>query len=137
MHFQIYKNKIFPTKKTRIFQHLYLIFLFFFLSQWKRLWQLVSGINFETPTKIVNEELSSVTPQLLDGLKQFHTNKPGSDPKLKDVLKKSGQEKLLTFTQKLQQYLVRFFVTLLWINDLKFCCRIWTPSKHGTFSAIT
>lgn len=101
-----------------------LIFIFFFLSQWKRLWQLVSGINFETPTKIVSEELSAVTPQLLDGLKQFHTNKPGSDQKLKDVLKKSGQEKLLTFTQKLQQYLVRFSVALLWNNDLTYVCRI-------------
>lgn len=81
-----------------------------FCSQWKRLWQLVSGINFETPTKIVNEQLSSVAPQLLDGLKQFNTNKPESDQKLKDILKKSGQERLQTFTQKLQQYLVRFLV---------------------------
>lgn len=74
------------------------------------MWQLVSGINFETPTKIVSEQLFSVAPQLLDGLKQFNTNKPESDQKLKDILKKSGQERLQTFTQKLQQYLVRFLV---------------------------
>lgn len=77
------------------------------------MWQLVSGINFETPTKIVSEQLSSVAPQLLDGLKQFHKNKPESDQKLKDLLKKSGQEKLLVFTQKLQQYLVSQIKSLI------------------------
>lgn len=99
----------------------------------------MSGINFETPTKIVSDQLSSVAPQLLDGLKQFHKNKPESDQKLKDLLKKLGQEKLLTFTQKLQQYLVsvlglKFPTTFYVINVFSF--RIWTPSKPGTSSVI-
>uniref|UniRef100_A0A336LW21 CSON001696 protein n=1 Tax=Culicoides sonorensis TaxID=179676 RepID=A0A336LW21_CULSO len=73
--------------------------------QWKRLWLLVSGINFETPTKIVQEQLSSVSKQLLEGLNQFKKNSTESDEKLKTLLKKLNQEKLLTFTQRLQQYL--------------------------------
>ena len=76
-----------------------------FRTDWKRLWQLVSGIHYETPESTVKEELLKVSKELQDGLLQF---KPANATKnnLEKLLKEKKQEKLLAFTLRLQELLV-------------------------------
>lgn len=72
---------------------------------WKRLWQLVSGIQHETPESTVHEELLNVSKELQDGVLQFRKHS-ASEVKLEDLLKEKKQQKLLPFTQNLQELLV-------------------------------
>ncbi|XP_012160281.1 nucleoporin NUP188 homolog [Ceratitis capitata] len=74
------------------------------ITDWKRLWQLVSGIHHETPESTVREELLNVSKELQDGVLQFRKRK-ASNVKLEDLLKEKKQQKLLPFTQNLQELL--------------------------------
>lgn len=74
-------------------------------TDWKRLWQLVSGIHHETPESTVREELLNVSKELQDGVLQFR-KRAASNVKLEDLLKEKKQQKLLPFTQNLQELLV-------------------------------
>lgn len=81
-------------------------FSFHFSVNWKRLWQLVSGIHHETPETIVLEELLLVSNELQDGILQYRSAS-SSNIKLEDLLAEKKQQKLLEFTQKLQELLVK------------------------------
>ncbi|XP_017478764.1 PREDICTED: nucleoporin NUP188 homolog [Rhagoletis zephyria] len=74
------------------------------ITDWKRLWQLVSGIHHETPESTVREELLNVSKELQDGVLQFR-KRSASNVKLEDLLKEKKQQKLLPFTQNLQELL--------------------------------
>ncbi|XP_067632280.1 nucleoporin Nup188 [Eurosta solidaginis] len=74
------------------------------ITDWKGLWQLVSGIHHETPESTVREELLNVSKELQDGVLQFR-KKSASNVKLEDLLKERKQLKLLPFTQNLQELL--------------------------------
>nr|XP_036219125.1 nucleoporin NUP188 homolog [Bactrocera oleae] len=74
------------------------------ITDWKRLWQLVSGIHHETPESTVREELLNVSKELQDGVLQFR-KRAASNVKLEDLLKEKKQQKLLPFTQNLQELL--------------------------------
>ncbi|CAD7013526.1 unnamed protein product [Ceratitis capitata] len=74
------------------------------ITDWKRLWQLVSGIHHETPESTVREELLNVSKELQDGVLQFR-KRNASNVKLEDLLKEKKQQKLLPFTQNLQELL--------------------------------
>ncbi|XP_053962764.1 nucleoporin Nup188 [Anastrepha ludens] len=74
------------------------------ITDWKRLWQLVSGIHHETPESTVREELLNVSKELQDGVLHFR-KRATSNIKLEDLLKEKKQEKLLPFTQNLQELL--------------------------------
>lgn len=76
-----------------------------FRTDWKRLWQLVSGIHHETPESTVKEELLNVSKELQDGLLQFKTAKSTQND-LEKLLSEKKQEKLLPFTLRLQELLV-------------------------------
>lgn len=69
---------------------------------------LVSGIHHETPESTVQQELMNVSKELLDGLLQFLPIS-ASNTKLEKLLKDKKQEKLLAFTQRLQELLVSWF----------------------------
>ncbi|XP_038118197.1 nucleoporin Nup188 [Culex quinquefasciatus] len=75
--------------------------------QWKKLWQLISGIHYETPSAVVRDKLLDVSKELTDGLVQFR--KAGSDKssaeRLQKMMKERKQEKLLGFATKLYQFL--------------------------------
>lgn len=74
-------------------------------SQWKRMWQLTSGIHYDTPKKTVLEKLLEVSKELQDGLHQYKMNSKMSNGKLEKMLKDTKQEKLLSFTKRLYLYL--------------------------------
>lgn len=76
-----------------------------FSTDWKRLWQLVSGIHHETPESTVQEELMNVSKELQDGLLQFKTANSTKN-NLEKLLTEKKQEKLLPFTLRLQELLV-------------------------------
>lgn len=87
-----------------------IIFCNFNCSQWKNLWQLTSGIYYETPQDTVVKELRAVSTELLNGPKSNGTkqksiannNKPS---KLVENLKKQFEDKLTPFIEKLKQHL--------------------------------
>ncbi|XP_061392564.1 nucleoporin Nup188 [Musca vetustissima] len=74
------------------------------ITDWKKLWQLVSGIHHETPESTVLEELTNVSQELQDGLLQFKTSND-SKTTLEKLLAEKKQEKLLPFTIRLQELL--------------------------------
>ncbi|XP_037942076.1 nucleoporin NUP188-like [Teleopsis dalmanni] len=74
------------------------------MLDWKRLWQLVSGINYETPEDTVQTELLSVAKELECGLLQFK-DMSASTIDIEKLLQQKKQEKLLMFTQRLQELL--------------------------------
>lgn len=70
------------------------------------MWQLVSGIHYQTPKSTVKEKLMDVSKELQDGLLQYKKNTPQSSEILEKSMMKNKQEKLLLFANKLQQFLV-------------------------------
>ncbi|XP_055853683.1 nucleoporin Nup188 [Episyrphus balteatus] len=74
------------------------------ITDWKRLWQLISGIHYETPEDTVKEKLLNVSKELQDGLLQFKSSN-SSNTNLETLLKEKKQEKLYPFTKKLQELL--------------------------------
>ncbi|XP_058830469.1 nucleoporin Nup188 [Topomyia yanbarensis] len=75
--------------------------------QWKKLWQLVSGIHYETPNSVVRDKLTDVSKELTDGILLYKKagSDRGSEEKLQKMMKERNQQKLLTFAMKLHQYL--------------------------------
>ncbi|XP_017079209.1 nucleoporin Nup188 [Drosophila eugracilis] len=74
------------------------------IIDWKRLWQMVSGIHYETPQDTVREELMNVATELQAGVHQFK-QKSASNVQLATLLKEKKQDKLLPFTERLQDLL--------------------------------
>ncbi|KNC21791.1 hypothetical protein FF38_03233 [Lucilia cuprina] len=74
------------------------------ITDWKRLWQLVSGIHHETPESTVKEELINVSKELQDGILQFKTANSTKN-NLEKLLSDKKQDKLLPFTLRLQELL--------------------------------
>lgn len=71
---------------------------FSFHSSWKKLWQLISGIHYETPRQVVAAKLEEVLPQLLAGL--------GSKPSETDVAREiKDKPTLFAFSRQLATYL--------------------------------
>lgn len=68
-------------------------------SSWKQLWQLVSGIHYETPCEIVAEKLADVANELRDGL----LSKPAADSTIAKVI--TTKATLLAFSTSLEHYL--------------------------------
>jgi len=65
---------------------------------------MVSGIHYETPQDTVREELMNVASELQAGVLQFKP-KNASSLELGTLLKEKKQEKLLPFTERLQDLL--------------------------------
>ncbi|XP_053685205.1 nucleoporin Nup188 [Sabethes cyaneus] len=75
--------------------------------QWKKVWQLISGIHYETPNAVVQDKLMDVSKELTDGIllyRKSHADK-ASEAKLQTMMKERHQQKLFTFATKLYQYL--------------------------------
>lgn len=70
-------------------------------SQWKKCWQLISGIHFETPQRQVLERLRALSAHLVDGLKP--TKQPAAQQikQAKDACPKDWQP----FVEMLQHYI--------------------------------
>lgn len=114
---------------------------FNFSVNWKRVWQLVSGIHHETPESIVMEELLLVSTELQDGILQYRSSS-SSTVKLEDLLAEKKQQKLLEFTQKLQDLLVClkkysvFGLINFYLLAKSYLFRIWTVSNAGKLCVI-
>lgn len=112
-----------------------------FSVNWKRVWQLVSGIHHETPESIVMEELLLVSTELQDGILQYRSSS-SSTVKLEDLLAEKKQQKLLEFTQKLQDLLVClkkysiFGLINFYLLAKSYLFRIWTVSNAGKLCVI-
>jgi len=84
------------------------LFIFNFpfrFSQWKKLYQLISGTFYNESLDVVKKKLLDVQTEIQDGISGFI--KPSSDSveKLEKLMKEKQQEKLIPFTQKLYQFL--------------------------------
>ncbi|XP_055534694.1 nucleoporin Nup188 [Wyeomyia smithii] len=75
--------------------------------QWKELWQLISGIHYETPNVVVQDKLLDVSKELTDGILLYRKCSADkvSETKLQNMMKERHQQKLFTFAVKLYQYL--------------------------------
>uniref|UniRef100_A0A1A9X3K7 Nucleoporin NUP188 n=1 Tax=Glossina brevipalpis TaxID=37001 RepID=A0A1A9X3K7_9MUSC len=100
------------------------------ITDWKRLWKLVSGIHHETPESTVLEELLNVSQELQDGLLQFKGT-TASNTKLEKFLFEKKQEKLLTFTLRLQELL-----DLESVQCWEILCYYLTNEYRGTASSL-
>ncbi|KAH8401738.1 hypothetical protein KR009_007585, partial [Drosophila setifemur] len=98
---------------------------------WKRLWQMVSGIHYETPKETVLAELMNVTTELQAGVLQFKP-KRASDVQLNMLLKEKKQEKLLPFTERLQELL-----DLESVQCWEILCYYLTQEYRGSASLLT
>ncbi|XP_017147680.1 nucleoporin NUP188 homolog isoform X1 [Drosophila miranda] len=101
------------------------------IKDWKRLWQMVSGIHHETPRDIVREELMSVCSELQAGVLQFKP-KSASDVQLEALLRDKKQEKLLSFTERLQD-LLNIESAQCW----EILCYYLTQEYRGSASLLT
>uniref|UniRef100_A0A1B0GBY2 Nucleoporin NUP188 n=1 Tax=Glossina morsitans morsitans TaxID=37546 RepID=A0A1B0GBY2_GLOMM len=100
------------------------------ITDWKRLWKLVSGIHHETPESTVLEELLNVSCELQDGLLQFKGT-AASKTKLETLLAEKKQEKLLAFTLRLQELL-----DLESVQCWEILCYYLTSEYRGTASSL-
>ncbi|KAG4075361.1 hypothetical protein HA402_003152 [Bradysia odoriphaga] len=75
------------------------IFRNFLNSQWKKLWQLISGNNLNTPNEIVLEKLREVSKELIDGVKEQR-----SSGKNKNDVDRKHKEKLQPILDNLQHH---------------------------------
>ncbi|KAM8711470.1 hypothetical protein ACLKA7_000590 [Drosophila subpalustris] len=101
------------------------------IYDWKRLWQMVSGIHYETPQDTVREELLNVCSELQAGVLQFKP-KSASDIQLAVLLKEKKQEKLLPFTERLQE-LLNLESAQCW----EILCYYLTKEYRGSASLLT
>ena len=81
------------------------------------MWQLVSGIHFETPRKDVEDRLVDVSKELQDGIFMYKKNDKASDEKLAKIIKERNGQKILPFAQKLQQFLVTIPIKLNYLKN--------------------
>ncbi|XP_055610232.1 nucleoporin Nup188 [Uranotaenia lowii] len=75
------------------------------IIQWKKLWQLISGIHYETPNGVVRDKLLDVSKELTDGILFYKKADKTSADKLQKTMKDRNQGKLIAFATKLYQYL--------------------------------
>ncbi|XP_052839879.1 LOW QUALITY PROTEIN: nucleoporin Nup188 [Drosophila gunungcola] len=101
------------------------------ITDWKRLWQMVSGIHYETPQQTVREELMNVATELQTGVLQFKP-KSASNVQLGTLLKEKKQEKLLPFTERLQDLL-----DLESAQCWEILCYYLTQEYRGSASLLT
>ncbi|SPP74611.1 nucleoporin NUP188 homolog [Drosophila guanche] len=101
------------------------------IKDWKRLWQMVSGIHHETPQAMVREELMSVCSELQAGVLHFKP-KSASDVQLEALLRDKKQEKLLSFTERLQD-LLNIESAQCW----EILCYYLTQEYRGSASLLT
>ncbi|XP_017866977.1 PREDICTED: nucleoporin NUP188 homolog isoform X1 [Drosophila arizonae] len=101
------------------------------IYDWKRLWQMVSGIHYETPKGTVREELLNVCSELQAGVLQFKP-KSASNVQLCALLKEKKQEKLLPFTERLQE-LLNLESAQCW----EILCYYLTKEYRGSASLLT
>ncbi|ALC41498.1 CG8771 [Drosophila busckii] len=101
------------------------------IYDWKRLWQMVSGIHYETPNDTVREELMQVCSELQAGVLQFKP-KSASNVQLSVLLKEKKQEKLLPFTERLQE-LLNLESAQCW----EILCYYLTKEYRGSASLLT
>lgn len=72
-------------------------------SQWKKLWQLISGIHYATPNKTVRAELASIKTELLNGI---HCDDSPTSASAAMIPKPANcPDSLVPFIDKLTQYL--------------------------------
>ncbi|XP_041771504.1 nucleoporin Nup188-like isoform X1 [Anopheles merus] len=79
--------------------------IIFCSSQWRKLWQFVSGIHYGTPNADVKEKLFQVSKELVDGILHYKKPTKASEEKLQKLIKDRNQLKLQPFANKLHQYL--------------------------------
>lgn len=101
------------------------------IHDWKRLWQMVSGIHYETPQDTVKKELLNVCSELQAGVLQFKP-KCASNVQLALLLKEKKQEKLLPFTERLQE-LLNLESAQCW----EILCYYLTKEYRGSASLLT
>ncbi|XP_064547907.1 nucleoporin Nup188 [Drosophila montana] len=101
------------------------------IYDWKRLWQMVSGIHYETPRGTVRDELLNVCSELQAGVLQFKP-KSASNVQLAVLLKEKKQEKLLPFTERLQE-LLNLESAQCW----EILCYYLTKEYRGSASLLT
>ncbi|XP_017054002.1 nucleoporin Nup188 [Drosophila ficusphila] len=101
------------------------------ITDWKRLWQMVSGIHYETPQETVREELLNVATELQAGVLQFRP-KSASNVQVGTLLKEKKQEKLLPFTERLQDLL-----DLESAQCWEILCYYLTQEYRGSASLLT
>nr|NP_001246283.1 nucleoporin 188kDa, isoform C [Drosophila melanogaster]A0A0B4K859.1 RecName: Full=Nucleoporin Nup188; AltName: Full=Nucleoporin 188kDa [Drosophila melanogaster]AFH08037.1 nucleoporin 188kDa, isoform C [Drosophila melanogaster] len=101
------------------------------ITDWKRLWPMVSGIHYETPQDTVREELMNVASELQAGVLQFKP-KNASSLELGTLLKEKKQEKLLPFTERLQDLL-----DLESAQCWEILCYYLTQEYRGSASLLT
>ncbi|EDW02316.1 nucleoporin Nup188 [Drosophila grimshawi] len=101
------------------------------IYDWKRLWQMVSGVHYETPRGTVREELLNVCSELQAGVLQFKP-KSASNVQLAALLKEKKQEKLLAFTVRLQE-LLNLESAQCW----EILCYYLTKEYRGSASLLT
>lgn len=106
-------------------------------SQWKHLWQLTSGIYFETPNETVLAELRSVAADLCQGIEINGDGKPTSTAskpsKMVEEFKKQFEDKLNSFIDKLKQHL-DLTQTETWEI---FCCYLLTEHHSSTQALLS
>lgn len=73
--------------------------------QWKKFYQLISGIHYDSPTSVVEEKLLEASKELQDGILGYKKRDSTSSEKLEKQMKQDGQEKIIPFTQKLISFL--------------------------------
>lgn len=76
-----------------------------YFSQWKKLYQLISGTFYNESQNVIKTKLFDVTKEIQEGLSVFKNPSPDDEEKLKKLLKEKQQSKLIPFTQKLMQFL--------------------------------
>jgi hypothetical protein len=103
-------------------------------SQWKRFFQLISGVHYDAPEEVVEEKLLAASKELQDGILGYKKSDPKSMEKLEKEMKNAGQEKIISFAQKLYQFLVgeiSFFFTYGLVNWIIF--RTWMQCRAGIY----
>lgn len=95
------------------------------------MWQIVSGIHYETPQETVLEQLMDVVSELQAGVLQFKP-KSASNVQLSALLKEKKQEKLLPFTEGLQELL-----DLESAQCWEILCYYLTQEYRGSASLLT
>lgn len=82
--------------------------LIFCFSYWKELWKLTSHCNGPSHSEIVSKKLNAAQSQLEEGLCFFQPSSSESFAKL--TAKHNEFPKVLSFIEKLQQFMVFFYI---------------------------
>ncbi|KAG5676439.1 hypothetical protein PVAND_006277 [Polypedilum vanderplanki] len=75
------------------------------ITQWKRVYQLVSGTFYNENQEVVKKKLLELQNEIQDGIKIFKKPKADATEETEKLLNEKQQTKILPFAQKLQKYL--------------------------------